>query len=272
MDGSFHGGMVLKTENRSSPQPKPSDGITARLVLDEAGFREAQAVRYEAYLAAGYLAPKDDQLFSDSHDASPTSKTLVLYSGGDPAASVRVCMLGHTEAEAEGGELPASAMFRDEIDAYLAELTREGRRPRAVEITRLARSPRHAKNVALVLGLYHVAGYLILHFHADVIFAAVTTNHTPFYRRMGFRQITSPKDYPGLSVQTVLMSCLIGEHRGIPGRTLALRDMALTDDTYLGLIAGEAIPVFGGHATSRPDLVVNRPATTQQDRPSFEIG
>ncbi len=259
MDGSLLGDTPFQDANRCTRRPKVSDGITAQLVLDDAGFREAQALRYEAYLGAGYLSPKDDRLFSDPHDANPGSRTLVVYSDGDPAASIRVCVLGSGDAGSEAGELPASAMFRDEIDAHLDELGTDGRRPRAVEITRLARSPRYSRNVALVLGLYHVAGYLILHFHADVIFAAVTTNHTPFYRRMGFRQIAAPRDYPGLSVQTVLMSCLIGEHRGIPGRTLALRDMALSDDTYLGLVAGEAVPVFGGHATSRAELAVNRP-------------
>jgi hypothetical protein len=167
-------------------------------------------------------------------------------------------MLGHCDGNDRPGDLPAAAMFRDEIDTCLAGLAAEGRPARAVEITRLACSPRHARNVALLLGLYHVAGYLILHFHADIIFAAVTANHTGFYRRMGFREMAPPRDYPGLDVQTVLMGCKIGEHRGIPGKTLALSEMSLSDDTYLGLVTGQPVPVFGERVASRKDLVVNQ--------------
>ncbi|MCW8307145.1 hypothetical protein AruPA_08875 [Acidiphilium sp. PA] len=237
---------------------KASDGITARLVVNENGYHEAQRLRYDAYLAAGYLQPRDVTLFVDSHDAKPSSRSLVIYLDDQPAASVRVCLLEAGSDHEGGGELPASAMFKTEIENFLRQRADRGCGTKAVEITRLARSPLHAKNLALVLGLYHVAGYLILHFRADVIFAAVTKNHTSFYQRMGFREIAPPKDYPGLDVQTVLMGCLIEEHRGIPGRTLALKEMSLSDDTYLGLIAGERVPVFGGAATSAPDLIVNR--------------
>jgi hypothetical protein len=247
---------------------KVSDGITARLVVNERGYHEAQSLRYEAYLAAGYLEPREIGLFADSHDARSTSQSLVMYLDGHPAASVRVCQLDQADASDQNEQLPASAMFKTEIDAFLQNRARQGLGTNAVEITRLARSPLYAKNVALVLGLYHVAGYLILHFHADIIFAAVTKNHTSFYQRMGFREIAPPKDYPGLAVQTVLMGCLLEDHRGIPGRTLALKDMSLSDDTYLGLIAGERVTVFGGEATSAPNLVVNR-ARVEPNRQSL---
>lgn len=265
MDSTLDHNSFAQSAHRETRHARPSDGITARLVLDEAGFREAQALRYEAYLDAGYLNPKDDCLFADFHDARPNSRTLVLYNDGNPAASVRVCALGADRDESASEDLPASAMFRDDIETCLGEIETGGRRPVAVEITRLARSPRHSRNVALVMGLYHLAAYMTLYFRADMIFAAVTTNHTPIYRRMGFRQIAAPKDYPGLSVRTVLMGCLFGEHRGIPGRTLALRDMSLVDDTYLGLIAGEEVPVFGGRAAPRADPGVNRPTTAEPD-------
>jgi hypothetical protein len=258
MDGSIFG---LDRRDAVVPQlknSKASDGITARLVVNESGYHEAQRLRYEAYLAAGYLEPREISLFADSHDAKPTSRSLVMYLDGEPAASVRVCRLDDAETDDAADQLPASAMFKAEIEAFLDERARQGCGINAVEITRLARSPLYAKNVALVLGLYHVAGYLILHFNADVIFAAVTKNHTGFYKRMGFREIAPPKDYPGLAVQTVLMGCLLEDHRGIPGRTLALKDMSRRDDTYIGLMAGDIVPVFGGEATSAPDLVVNR--------------
>jgi hypothetical protein len=261
MDGSIFG--LGRQSEAAVPvkNTKVSDGITARLVVNENGYHEVQRLRYDAYLAAGYLQPREITLFADSHDALSSSQSLVMYLDGLPAASVRVCLLDNSNSDAEGGQLPASAMFKTEIETFLKQRADQGCGTNAVEITRLARSPVHAKNLALVLGLYHVAGYLILHFHADVIFAAVTKNHTSFYRRMGFREIAPPKDYPGLNVQTVLMGCLLEEHRGIPGRTLALKEMSLSDDTYLGLIAGERVPVFGGEATSAPDLVVNRART-----------
>ncbi|HQT83388.1 MAG: hypothetical protein B7Z58_00820 [Acidiphilium sp. 37-64-53] len=266
MDGSIVG---LGWQSEAAPlvkNNKASDGITARLVVNENGYHEAQRLRYDAYLAAGYLQPREVKLFADSHDSRASSRSLVIYLGGQPAASVRVCLLDHSNSDEECGQLPASAMFKTEIETFLKQRANQGYGTNAVEITRLARSPVHAKNLALVLGLYHVAGYLILHFQADVIFAAVTKNHTTFYKRMGFREIAQPKDYPGLDVQTVLMGCLLEEHRGIPGRTLALKEMSLSDDTYLGLIAGERVPVFDGDATSAPDLVVNRKRTESDHR------
>jgi hypothetical protein len=228
------------------------------MVVNENGYHEAQRLRYDAYLAAGYLRPREVKLFADSYDARPTSRSLVVYLDGQPAASVRVCLLDRSNSEDEGSQIPASAMFKTEIDTFLKQRADQGLGINAVEITRLARSPLYAKNLDIVLGLYHVASYLILHFHADVMFAAVTKNHTNFYKRMGSREIAPPKTYPGLDVQTVLMGCLLEEHRGIPGRTLALKDMSLADDTYLGLIAGERVPVFCGEANSAPNQLINR--------------
>ncbi|MDE8347489.1 MAG: hypothetical protein POH28_15145 [Acidocella sp.] len=248
-------------ERKGTFEPKNTNtgvinSITARLVVNENTHLEAQRLRYEAYRAAGYLAEHDGKLFSDVYDTKPTSQSVLLYQGDEPVASVRICQLDQTTDTKLGlGELPASAMFKTEIETFLEDRSKRGGGTRAVEITRLARSPRYAKNNTLILGLYHIAGYLILHFKADVIFVAVTTNHASFYRRMGFRQIAPPKDYPGLAVQTVLMGCLIHEHRRIPGRILALADVTLPDDTYRALFAGETVPVFAGLATAAADSV-----------------
>ena len=127
MDGSILGHQLTRTTNFNHLPARRSDGVTARLVLDDEGFREALAVRYEAYVAAGYLAPRRDALFSDTYDESPLSKTLVLYTDGEAAASVRVCMLGHRDGNDRPGDLPAAAMFRTEIDTCLAGLAAEGR-------------------------------------------------------------------------------------------------------------------------------------------------
>ena len=259
MDGSILGQRLLRTTEITPRPARRSDGVTARLVIDDdETFREALALRYEAYVAAGYLAPRSEALFSDTHDNSSLSKTVVLYNQGEPAASVRVCMLGHRDGNERPGDLPAAAMFRHEIDTCLDGEAAGGRRPRAVEITRLACSPHHARDITLLMGLYHIVGYLILHFRADIIFAAVTVNHAPFYRRMGFREIAPARDYPGLDVQTLLMGCRTSEHRGIPGKLMSLAEISLSDDTYLGLVTGQPVPVFGERVASRQDLVVNK--------------
>lgn len=203
--------------------------VEAKLVVDRNDQGTMLRLRHDAYAAVGYLRQTASSIFADRYDGLPTSRSLLLYRGGRPAASVRVCLRATDAAGGVRFGLPAEEIFADEIGSYMAS---EPVAHRAVEITRLSRHPDFSRDTALMLALFRMAGYLILGFRAETIFAAITPSHVPFYRRMGFSLVGPARDYPGLDVQTVLVACPTGRHMTMRGQLSALGTLSLDDPTY----------------------------------------
>ncbi|MDD2859873.1 MAG: hypothetical protein PHI71_02240 [Acidiphilium sp.] len=240
-----HDNLQAKLSNSNSAIGNRSGivGISAKLVTTREDVREMQSLRYRSYLSAGYLAPDASTTFSDQYDEQPTSQSILIFHNGTAAASVRVCMFDPTIKQGPGSSIPATPIFGTEIRNYMTNVLSEFAKPRAVEITRLSRHPDYKRNIALVMTIFNLIGYLVLNFDAHAMFATVTEEHIPFYKRMGFNLICKPKRYPGLNVDTVLLGCPSTEHRGIKGMTVALPDMSSSDPNFKKLFSGEKFAV-----------------------------
>ena len=176
---------------------------SARLAVDPQTKQEAYRLRYDSYLASGYIQPNETGLFQDLYDELPNCQTVVIYDEGVPSASVRVCTLAFGSHKRS----PASDAFPEEVRKLLNEQTAIGTGARGIETTRLVRSPAAENNQGLVFLLYRMAGFLGMSAHTQILVACVRRNHAPFYKRLGYEPVTEPRAYPGLNCPMQLMSC-----------------------------------------------------------------
>jgi hypothetical protein len=193
----------------------PAEGrgplYTARLALDDRSARDVYRLRYESYLQSGHIDPNPAGLFRDRYDDQPNCRSIIVYSGADPVASVRTCALAHQA----GLTSPAMDSYPEEVEALLGPDATVGLGGRALEITRLVRSPAASNNQGLVFLLYRLAGYVGIMDGTQVILACVRKNHAPFYKRIGYREITEPRPYPGLKCPMQLLACSRAEYERV---------------------------------------------------------
>ena len=212
----------------------------ARLALDHQTKEDAYRIRYDSYLASGFIEPNESRLFQDLYDDLPNCQTIVLYDQGIPLASVRTCTL----AFGSGQRSPAMDAYPLEVSALLSQPPTTGVGRRGIETTRLVRSPTAENNQGLVFLLYRLAGYIGMMAHTQILLACVRQNHVPFYGRLGYISVTAPRPYPGLNCPMQLMSCTRQRYDEIRG-TFPLIDPYAGDtiETLDGFLSGETVPL-----------------------------
>ncbi len=210
---------------------------SARLALDPQTKREAYRLRYDSYLASGYIQPNETGLFQDVYDELPNCQTVVIYDDGVPSASVRVCTLAFGSSKRS----PASDAFPEEVRKLLNEQTAIGIGARGIETTRLVRSPAADNNQGLVFLLYRMAGFLGMSAHTQILLACVRRNHAPFYKRLGYEAVTEPRAYPGLSCPMQLMSCTRKRYDEVRLAFPVIDPFAGSTDNLDGFLSGEPV-------------------------------
>ena len=190
---------------------RPTARYTARLARDPQSVRDVYQLRYDSYLQSGHIDANPSGLFRDRYDNLPNCRSIVIYSGARAVASVRTCTLAH----GAGLSSPAMDAYPSEVESLLGPDAAVGLGGRALEITRLVRSPEAANNQGLVFLLYRLAGYVGIVDGTQVILACVRRNHAPFYKRIGYREITEPRAYPGLKCPMQLLACSRAEYEKV---------------------------------------------------------
>ncbi|MCQ8242279.1 N-acyl amino acid synthase FeeM domain-containing protein [Rhizosaccharibacter radicis] len=211
----------------------------ARLATDERTRRDMFRLRYLSYLRSGFIQPHPSETFSDSYDDLPNSRSFVIYENGEPVASARACLLAH------GSGLRSPAF--DTFPAEVAQLLRQGGAPgfgqRGIETTRLVRSPRAENNQGLVFLLIRLASYIGMMSHAQLHIACVRTHHLPFYKRLGYRPMTEPKPYPGLSCPMLLAASTRERFDEVRAAFPLVDPFAGNRDELDGFLAGVPVPM-----------------------------
>jgi hypothetical protein len=210
---------------------------TARLAVDRGTRQDAYRLRYDSYLASGYIQPNEARLFQDQYDELPNCETIVIYDEEGAVASVRTCTL----AFGSGQRSPASDTFPEEVCQLLRQQSTIGVGGRGIETTRLVRSPAAENNQGLVFLLYRMAGYIGMMAHTQVLLACVRRNHAPFYKRLGYTPVTEPKPYPGLNCPMQLMSCTRQRYDEIRSAFPVIDPYAGTTDALDGFLSGEPV-------------------------------
>lgn len=245
MDGSICGDLLLRPTHQTTLTDGAGGGITARLALNEEVLREAWSVRYAAYFSNGYIEPTATALFEDQYDYKDSSKTVVVYKNDAPVATVRVCLYAPDSGIPGAKTIPAMDVFYDEIVGLFRHSRLRNPLTRGAEVMRLSRHPDLRADYEPVFALFRMVGYLLLHFDADVVISAVRTHHVPFYRRMGFQQMTEPRPYPRLKFETGLMACARNDGQTLKDSLPVLGLVSKHDGSYADFLAGRRVPVFG---------------------------
>ena len=212
---------------------------TARLALDEKTRRDVFALRYESYLASGFIQQNLTKLFSDKFDDLPNSATVVIYSEGKAIASIRTCFLSRDCTTTS----PARETFPDEVNRLLSETGASRGNLEGVEFTRLVRSPEAANNQGLVFLLYRLAGYLSLRNDCQVVLSCVRQNHVPFYKRLRFREVTAARAYPGLNCPMQLLACSRADLDEVRAGSPILDPEAAHPKSFAGFLQGQLVPL-----------------------------
>ncbi|KAA2211377.1 N-acyl amino acid synthase FeeM domain-containing protein [Teichococcus oryzae] len=210
---------------------------SARLAISAKVQEDAFRLRYRSYLAGGFIEENTSGLFHDHYDNMINANTVVIYDDSTPVASVRVCLL------ARGTEYTSPAMdtFPHEVNALLNARPNDAFSGRAIEVTRLVRSPHVENNQGLVFLLYRIAGYIALSHHTQIFLACVRSNHAPFYRRLGYSAASGPRPYPGLSCNMLLMASSRERYDHIRTTVPMMDPLASTTRNLEGFYAGEPV-------------------------------
>lgn len=225
--------------------------VTARLALTEETLRQAWRIRYNAYRSRNYIDGNSSGFFSDEFDRLESSKTLVVYRRGIPAASARLCLYDPQSNIHDFHSTPAFSVFSAEIKSLANELILQNRAVRGMEVMRLVRHPDFERDHEVLFALLMAIGYIILDFDAHLIFSGVRRNHVPFYRRFGFTQITEARPYPKLKFQTALIAFVKGAGSTRKSDIRIFEEVSKEDPQYLDLVAGHLTSIERCHAPSR---------------------
>lgn len=225
---------------RSHVAPKHRHGeYTARLALDTPTKQDAYRLRYDSYLASGFIQPNESRTFSDKFDTLDNATTIVVYAERQPIASVRACFLSQTSDITS----PAKETFPDELGAILRDSMPSRHALEGVEITRLVRSPAAANNQGLVFVLYRLAGHLALLNDFKFVLSCVRQNHVPFYKRLRFTEASEPKAYPGLNCPMQMLVCTRADYDAVRAGFPIMDSEASPAGHFDGFLTGESINV-----------------------------
>ncbi|MFL5251557.1 MAG: N-acyl amino acid synthase FeeM domain-containing protein [Rhodopila sp.] len=236
---SFARNPVPASHQAHADAPSRQSQYLARLALDAQTRRDAYRLRYDSYLASGFIEPNETRQFQDIYDDLPNCETTVLYDQGEPVASVRTCTLAFGSRQRS----PAMDTYPEQVTTLLARHAADGFSGRGLETTRLVRSPAAENNQGLVFLLYRLAGYVGMIAHTQVLLACVRQNHVSFYKRLGYEAVTEPRAYPGLKCPMLLMSCTRQRYDEIRTSFPLIDPYAGGTETLDGFLSGETIPI-----------------------------
>ena len=164
-------------------------GFTMEVCMTEASKRTAYRLRYRAYLAVDAIPENPQRMLHDAFDASPNSRTFLVWFEGKPVATVRSCVYSD-----------AYQWMKTEAVDYFAKdvYTQLGEQTRIVESNRFAVDPDFQGRQSLFarLLLFRAHGLNAGAHECAYIMTSVRSNHVKFYQRfLGLVPISTESCY-----------------------------------------------------------------------------
>lgn len=155
-------------------------------------------LRYRAYLREGAIAPNEEQRFTDPVDEQPNCLVFGVHVDGELAGAIRLSI-----AVPGLPQIPTAGVFPDSVLPQI-----EAGRV-LVDPTRFVADAQWSRELPELAYLTLRLPWLAMgRFNADIMLAAVRSEHYPFYRRLwGNTVVSPPRLYPGL-VKPVMLSQL----------------------------------------------------------------
>jgi len=158
----------------------------------------AAKLRYRAYRGVEAIAENPQQKFIDKYDSLNNTKTCLLLENNEVVASVRACVYSK---EHDFLHIPSFEVYKDDIEREL------GLDKIIVESNRFVIAPEKVDSKILFKIPFRFIILNLLKYNGDFIITAVREKHIPLYKRfLTMEVISSPKKYPGINVDMVLMA------------------------------------------------------------------
>lgn len=169
-------------------------GFRLTAAVDPRDQLMAFKIRYDCYIAQGFIDPNPSGLFSDSYDHKENCPTWLLYRGPKPIGSIRTCVyLG----KRDWNQIPSQETFADVLTDHFHPQTR------LVELSRISVVGDPANRKA-ILALCSCAPCVGDHFDCEYVVAAFREEHFSFYEHLKFEKLCAPRTYPGVKFPTIL--------------------------------------------------------------------
>jgi hypothetical protein len=214
------------------------EAFEVRAALDPHTRRDAFRLRHLCYASKSYIDRLPSGEFSDPADENPANITLVIYESGLAVGSIRVCCMTKGGGRPAPSQLPLSKTFGPELADLLGETGR------AVEHNRLVSHPDWSQSQSLVFALMRVADYIVRTNDPDFITACVRSNHTGFWKRMGFEHIAGPRLYAGLRFSTSFLAVRREKYESVRRLVPLLRLTSADNSLYQRILEGDCVPVY----------------------------
>ena len=164
---------------------------------------DAVKLRYLAYKNVGAIEENAEEVFKDKYDLQPNTKTCIVYEGSTPVASARACIYSSAHSFLP---TPAFEVYRQDIEREL------GLDKMIIESNRLVIHPEKVDSKYLFKLPFRFIILNVIKFSSDYIITAVRAKHVPMYKRfLGLEPISTPRTYPGLNVEMILMAGVCSE-------------------------------------------------------------
>jgi len=169
--------------------------IDYRPAISEQDRERIFALRYQAYLREGAIAPSAEERFTDPVDEQPNCFIFGVYADGELAGAIRLSISG-----AGMPDVPTAKVFPETVLPQI-----EAGRV-LVDPTRFVADARWSRELPELAYLTLRLPWLAMeHFGAEIMLAAVRPEHYPFYRRLwGNTVVSPPRLYPGLAKPVML--------------------------------------------------------------------
>lgn len=177
-------------------------------------------LRYHDYAKNRFIEENATELFPDSYDEHPASRSYLIVDSGRPVASIRLSLSGwrvENKPKRSCQHFPSFPSYYDILQQCVEE------DKSVMEVSRLCISGRRS----LITQIYGAATQVADRHECQYLFVAVREDHIPFYERMLFERVTEPRPHPLVQFNTVGMLCHYEIAKSTVSKLRLFRDMWL---------------------------------------------
>jgi hypothetical protein len=249
-------------------QRRPHRAIVARWACTEPVRQDAYHIRYHGYLSHSHIKPDESESWSDQFDHAIYAPSIVIYDDNRPVGTVRLCTYDPAGPRSMSQALPSADLFDLTLNRVSGHFGISDRRPKIVEISKLAKLPEYESDFHITMALFKMLKLVVAALYADIIIVAVRAQHMNLYRRLGFEVAETPRLFTKDNVVLGLMACLPVQYRSIEERAEAMFRKPGTLKAEAGLhvakllLQGKPVDVF-------PDPVLKEKLRSFDDKSSW---
>lgn len=204
--------------NFAAPNRRVRRSLQARYACTFPIKEQAYRIRYEGYLAHGYIDANPRGILYDHFDDEYHAPSVVIYDNGKAVGTVRLCNFDSTQSTSVIDKLPSAELFELTAEKIRTRFCENVSDVRAIEISKLAKIPECESDLGITMALFKMLKIVAIAMRTHVVFASVRVPHMSLYSRLGFRIVEEPRYFAKDNIVLGLMACQPDDFRSIQDR------------------------------------------------------